>query len=70
MTNRNPGGATTGNTNAVKHGVYTKRFISSEERDLYNLLLTRFMGDYPHIDDSILKETVLCTMRLNPSFKG
>ncbi|MHB0999284.1 MAG: hypothetical protein ACYC27_08555 [Armatimonadota bacterium] len=63
-TDINPGGAPKGNTNAVKHGIYTKRLVSDEERELYDSLLGRFRVDYPDTDDSILQETVLCVMQL------
>ncbi|MHB1000836.1 MAG: hypothetical protein ACYC27_16465 [Armatimonadota bacterium] len=63
-TNINSGNAPKGNTNAVKHGIYTRRLVSDEERELYDSLLGRFRVDYPNTDDSLLQETVLYVMRL------
>ena len=61
---RNPGGAPIGNMNAVKHGVYSARLVSDEERELYDSRLSRFRKDFPNTDDLMLQETALYYMRV------
>ncbi|MHB1458432.1 MAG: hypothetical protein ACYC0V_16110 [Armatimonadota bacterium] len=61
---RNPGGAPIGNMNAVKHGAYSARIVSDEERELYDSRLSRFRKDFPNTDDSMLQETVLYYVRV------
>ena len=61
---RNPGGAPIGNMNAVKHGVYSARLVSDEDREIYDSRLSRFRKDFPNTDDSILQETVLYYVRV------
>ncbi|MHB1459482.1 MAG: hypothetical protein ACYC0V_21435 [Armatimonadota bacterium] len=61
---RNSGGAPIGNMNAVKHGVYSVRLVSDEERELYDSRLSRFRKDFPNTDDSMLQEAALYYVRV------
>jgi hypothetical protein len=40
------GGAPEGNTNALKHGIYADRFLTPEERPLFDAIITQLHEDF------------------------
>ncbi len=41
-----PGGAPAGNTNALKHGIYADRFLSPEERPVFDAIIGQLHEDF------------------------
>jgi len=48
---RGPGG-TEGNTNSLQHGIYANRFLSDEERSLFDALIAKLRADFKFNESS------------------
>lgn len=43
---RHPGGAPKGNTNNLQHGIYANRFLSEEERPIFDAIIAQLHEDF------------------------
>lgn len=43
---RHPGGAPNGNTNNLQHGIYANRFLSEEERPIFDAIIAQLHEDF------------------------
>ena len=59
---RGPGGAPERNTNNLQHGVYANRFLSDEDRPLFDALIAKLRADFKFNESSDFIQVELVAM--------
>jgi uncharacterized protein YjcR len=64
------GGAPKGNTNAVRHGVYSEKLLSAQEEEHFADITDRLRRDFPSADESLIHEAAMYNVRTSRAFNS